>query len=589
MPTSLCHSLHPDDILIKGDLYTRARANFDRLEQQDYRSAQLFQPLDHDWPGDTEGRTLLALVLLARWAHLELHTLGDLLHELPARMNSEGCFGPPQKPGQVDEQQLSGHTWILRFLVEHYRWKQLPETRAMIERIVDTLVIPASAHFVTYPSAASSRARSDSDNLTGVRTETIGAWTLSSDIGAAFAILDGATQAYELLGQPSRLKSALDLIVAAYTAIDPVALGASTHAMLTALRGLVRFHALHASPVLLSHVQHTYATYMATARTENYAAHARFGHPIATDPCAIVDSFVLAIDLWRCTFDPAYLDDAHHIYYNAFLPSQRPSGGFGRDSCTGYPTTQLHLTPLEDPYYESVRCCTPRGGEGLAAAAASVYHVDPQADTVFVNLYQCSTATLRFADGHLVIRQTTTYPVDGWIRLDLLDSTVKTPKTFQLFLPEWASPADLPTSTVHGRFVEAVFSTNHTILVRFDIPWHRVAVLGSDPPVPLATPVRIDTRVATSRGTSPVPPAPSPCTLRHGPLLLGASRAAAERGKPGVELVKLTAEARLVPLGQASYLIDKTMIGLSPLVDLVRPLDTLERGNRKQVVFPGDD
>lgn len=561
-----CQPLQPEDILIKGDLYARARVALDRLEKPDYRAAQLYRSSELDWPGDVEGRTLLALLMLARWTHLDLRTVDDIMRELPGHLNAEGCFGPLQSSGKVDEQQLGAHTWVLRALVEHYRWRRQPETKAMVLRIVETLVIPAATHFAKYPSSASDRSprpAGGDDDVVGARTQTVGSWTLSSDVGIAFSILDGATHAYEALDKPAPLKSALELIIAAYIRFDPVALGAHTHATLTALRGLIHYHSMHPSPAFLTYTQKIYAAYTTTTRTETYTARARLGlfpaQARRTDPCAVIDSLALAVELWRVTLDPSYLDDAHHIYYNALLPAQRPSGGFGHDTPTG-PPTELHLVPLENPLYETIRCTT-RGGEGLATAAALLYYVDPQADTAFVCMYHCSTATLRFADGHLVVRQTTTYPVDGWIRLDLLESTVKTPKTLQLFLPDWASPAELPTSSIHGRFVEAVFSTNHTILVRFDIAWHREQAVTSQ----------------------------SLYTLRHGPLLLGASsRSAAEKGRPIEEtVVRLAEEAKLVPLGQASYLVEGTAVGLSALVDLVGPLDSLERGNRKQVLFPG--
>ena len=65
------HTLAFENITVKGEMRTRALANFDRLERDKYLPQNLFitETQSGGWPGDTEGRTILALTLLAQATH----------------------------------------------------------------------------------------------------------------------------------------------------------------------------------------------------------------------------------------------------------------------------------------------------------------------------------------------------------------------------------------------------------------------------------------------------------------------------------------------------------------------------------------
>ena len=56
------------DVKISGELGTRLQKNFDRLEEEKYQPDHVFLTLEqsNNWPGDTEGRTVLALALDAQ-------------------------------------------------------------------------------------------------------------------------------------------------------------------------------------------------------------------------------------------------------------------------------------------------------------------------------------------------------------------------------------------------------------------------------------------------------------------------------------------------------------------------------------------
>ena len=112
-----------DRIEVAGDLAQRASQNYDRLESDIYQPPLVFESGSVKvWPGDWEGRTVLGLTLLSRSTHREARYLDEILRLYPAKMNGQGYFGPPLDPEAVDEQQLSGHGWVLRGLCEYYEW-----------------------------------------------------------------------------------------------------------------------------------------------------------------------------------------------------------------------------------------------------------------------------------------------------------------------------------------------------------------------------------------------------------------------------------------------------------------------------------
>src|SRR5690242_8505312 len=99
-------------IVAGGDLLQRAHLNFDRMESEYYEPEQAFMPIEYEWPGDKEGRLILALALLAQTTHREPLNLQTIMDELPNRMNELGFCGNILPEGQFDEQQLSGNGWL---------------------------------------------------------------------------------------------------------------------------------------------------------------------------------------------------------------------------------------------------------------------------------------------------------------------------------------------------------------------------------------------------------------------------------------------------------------------------------------------
>ncbi len=163
-------------------------------------------------------------------------------------------------------------------------------------------------------------------------------------------------------------------MIETFTAIDFVGAHMQTHATLSATRGILRLaEALEdvdnaASARYLAAGQRIFRLYLDRGMTENYANFNWFGRPDTwTEPCAIVDSMMAALSLFRLTEDPKYLTLANRIWYNALGYAQRPNGGYGTDSCVG-PAGDI-LRPSGDGISEAYWCCTMRGSEGLRARA----------------------------------------------------------------------------------------------------------------------------------------------------------------------------------------------------------------------------
>src|SRR5699024_145306 len=81
-----------------------------------------------------------------------------------------------------------------------------------------------------------------------------------------------------------------------------------------------------------------------------------------TEPCAVIDSLMLALMLYKVEKKEEYRNLAARIYINGFASLQSDNGGAGTDSlvCPGSTKTELHAE-----MYEACFCCTMRLSEGL--------------------------------------------------------------------------------------------------------------------------------------------------------------------------------------------------------------------------------
>jgi len=140
-------------INVKGDLAVRSGLNFTRLEGPWYRPEEVFKADSHGWPGDWEGRVILALTLLEQSVHRTSAYLDQIISMLPAHFNEKGYLGPILPEGTFDAQHFGGQSWMLRGLTEYYLYKKDPGTLVMLEGLVRNFLLPAKGSYALYPIA----------------------------------------------------------------------------------------------------------------------------------------------------------------------------------------------------------------------------------------------------------------------------------------------------------------------------------------------------------------------------------------------------------------------------------------------------
>jgi len=405
------------------DLWTRQTLNFTRLEQEKYWPQNVYQREKEfsKWPGDTEGRTLLAWILLAQTTGREPRYLDRMLAMWPAEINSKGYFGKIYDDA-ISEQQLSSHGWVLRALSELEAWRPGGPARDLARPIIENLFLPTLGSYARYPIQPSERENAGS--YSGSHLKQVGPWILSSDVGCYAIGMSGAIDACIAFGD-ERLIPLIDEMTDRFLEIDLVAIRAQTHATLTACRGLLRWADATGRPEPVRAAERIYALYTGRAWTETYANFNWFDRPEWTEPCAVVDSLMVAMELWRRTGKTQFLEEAQLIYFNAFGHSQRANGGFGCDSCPGADGSTELAFSVEEAHW----CCTMRGSEGLARM--SQYQAALDGDTLLLPFGLPGT----FGDLHIE----SAYPKAAqWT----ISNRGTNPITAKLFIPPWVEGLD---------------------------------------------------------------------------------------------------------------------------------------------------
>lgn len=556
------HQLEFNKIRAQGDYRRRALLNFDRLEGEEYRPDAVFKPGDYDWPGEYEGRAILALSLLAQATGREPKYLREIISELPSHFNERGYLGRVLGKSQVDEQQLSGHSWLLRGLCEYFLWSKDEQVLGMARRIAENLFLPARDAYTTYPIKPEQRSAGggESGNLTG---DLHDGWYCSTDISCAFIGLDGVTHLYEIT-RDQRLKALIEAMIAKFLEIDLVGITAQTHATLTALRGILRFYECMRDehPELVDHpelvegldgAKRIYNLYKTQAMTENYENFNWFARPEWTEPCAVIDSFIVAVSLWKHTGERAYLDDAHSILFNGMGYELRPNGGFGTNSCSGSKDEFLGVS-----CYEATWCCVMRGGEGLARAIQYLCFVDE--GRILLPFCENCSLSVSAGGGEIVFDQSSEYPTGGKTVIQVRESSVTRPITLGLYVPPWANDmicmvnGDKAKSSMSGAFLitELIPKAGDCIELCFDVVLHSEVTMN---------PRSI----------------PGHRTLRHGALILGARHLGNAIPLPDLESLDY--------LGDGKYLIAETDTVLTPINSLVDLSDEAARQDQVQILF----
>ena len=355
------------NVTARGELGARCALSSARLESPIYRPDVIYSIEQAGWPGDWEGRTILALSCQAQITKREPSYLDEIVSQLKSHLNPRGYLGPIYD-GKLNEQQLSGHGWLLRGLCEYYLYRKYDYVLPLIDGIVRGLFLPAKDKYRTYPILPEQR--DNGGGMSGNTLDFIGDWLISTDTGCAYIALDGLVQAYAILkenlpdgARDAALSALLDEITEQFCIIPFVEIRMQTHATLTGVRGLLRRYGQTGDENLLGASRRIFDLYEKHGMTLTYANKNWFDRPEWTEPCAIIDSYMVAAQLYALCGCPHYAELSQLILYNGVFRAQRNNGGFGCDTCAVDGFLSIHC-------YEAYWCCTMRGGEGLAAAAA---------------------------------------------------------------------------------------------------------------------------------------------------------------------------------------------------------------------------
>ncbi len=342
------------------ELSERINLNYKRLADSEYYQInEVFSPADYDWQGDKEGRALLAFISHYKINRVKISCMAEMIEKLPETLNSQGFLGK-ERGEFIIEQQLSGHSWLLRGLCEYYEQFNSDYALGVIKSIVENLYLPTKNLYSTYPI---NRENKEQGGVSGSEFGCIGKWRLSTDTGCAFLSIDGLSHAYKTTRNEA-LKELIDEMIEVYLNIDKVDLKVQTHCTLTAARGMIRMYSLSGENKYLDGAAKIFELYTKMGgMTFTYQNLNWWGRPDTwTEPCAIVDSLMLSCELYKITKEESYRKIAARIYHNGFATLQRVNGGAGTDTII---TDDSPWSTLKAQMYEAPFCCSMRLAEGL--------------------------------------------------------------------------------------------------------------------------------------------------------------------------------------------------------------------------------
>ncbi len=343
----------------KNAFQTRVALNAKRMSDSIYQIENIFQPDDYQWPGDWEGRALLAFVCLYRITGNKIPCMDKLVEMLPQKTNGYGFFGKKYKD-YVNEQQLSGHSWYLRGLLAYEREFHNSVVQNLIESTFENLYYPALNGYANYPME---QRWNEKGYVSGSNSDIINGWEVSTDIGCAFMAVDGVSDYYEYSKNP-KAKKLMEVMIDACMRFDRKKNFAQTHATLSAARGIIRFYKCTGEEKYLKYAKQLFTLYINDGMTLSYENLNWFGRPLWTEPCCIVDSLLLATEFYKLTGESQYATLAKRIFHNGMAFCQRSNGGAGTDSCVSKEEPFLYT----GVHYEAIFCCTMRFSEGLLCA-----------------------------------------------------------------------------------------------------------------------------------------------------------------------------------------------------------------------------
>ena len=348
----------------------RIKLNKNRLLSYDETYKDLYQKdASMSWPGDFVGRYILALSSLYEGLDDNkdktevLNALKDIVSQRNNHVNKHHFFGKEFDDNLINEQQMSGNSWYIRALVAYYNITKDKKILEEIKDIKDNFLLKVAKHYSHYPM----KNERDSGEVSGhISDKPINGFLLSSDIGCAFILLDGFVDVYSLT-LDEKLKKSIEEIIKIFESINYINLNCQTHATLTCSRAILRFYKLTNNNHYLDLVMKIFNDYQNYGMTLDYQNINWFNKLDSwTEPCCVIDSFILAHDLYLITKNNKYLKLFGKISTNGIRIFQRDNGGAG---CTTIVSNKDSV--LKCFMYEAWFCCSMRLGEGLKYLSSS--------------------------------------------------------------------------------------------------------------------------------------------------------------------------------------------------------------------------
>lgn len=339
----------------KEELQIRIEKNLQRLKEPYYQIEEVFADESYDWPGDKEGRALLAFV-----CHYQIHgekipCMEQMIKFIPEKTNKYFYFGEVATE-LIDEQQLSGHNWYLRGLLSYYEQFGDEQVLKYAKSTVEHLYLPIKGKVSSYPVQRDEKDGEVSGHSTGEQD----GWLLSSDVGCAFMCIDGLAH-YYCLTKDREVLTLLDEMQSKFDSIDKMQIQAQTHCCLTAARGFLLLYQETGEKAYLHSAREIAQLYIEKGMTLTYQNYNWWNKGNTwTEPCAIVDSLMVMTELYKITGDETYRTLAARIYHNGFSTAQVGNGGAGTNT-----VVNENESILKTLMYEAYFCCTMRLAEGL--------------------------------------------------------------------------------------------------------------------------------------------------------------------------------------------------------------------------------
>ena len=330
--------------------------SFQRMNEDIYRIEKVFKGEDYAWQGDWEGRVLLAFNCLYEITGREIECMHEMIARLPEKTNERLYLGREFDGELLDEQQVFGHSWYLRGLLAYDKNFGSETAMEAARSTVRHLYLPALSHFERYPME-----RERTGDVCGGIIGVVDQWKVTSDVGAAFACVDGLSAFFERTGD-GECRRVLDVIIEKFASADFLKHSFQTHSTLSCTRGILRMYEATGEEKYLALAKKTFGIYVERGMTLTYENYNWFGREDTwTEPCAVTDSLILAVWLYRITRDEAYRTLARRIWFNGLQFCQRSNGGAGTNTCVrvGQPFLRIGRR------YEAPYCCTMRYPEAL--------------------------------------------------------------------------------------------------------------------------------------------------------------------------------------------------------------------------------